>query len=71
MLKLREVREKKGLSQGALSRKSGIPQSTISDIERGIIKSPTINLAQKLARALGVPLSEMLDENDIVENSTA
>ncbi|AEG16017.1 helix-turn-helix domain protein [Desulfofundulus kuznetsovii DSM 6115] len=51
------------ISQAELARKAGVPQSAISEIEAGKRK-PRIDTIQKLALALGVSVSELLDENE-------
>ncbi|WP_139008982.1 helix-turn-helix transcriptional regulator, partial [Lactococcus lactis] len=48
-LRIRELRQKLGLSQSALADKSGVPQTTISAIESGT--NLTYETAKKLARA--------------------
>lgn len=57
--RLKKVREKKGLSQSALWRKSGITQSTISVMEAGHT-SPSLDSALKLARALKVRVEDLV-----------
>ena len=49
------ARRRAGLSQRELARKSGIPQSSISRIERGLI-SPTVDTLERLIRACGMEL---------------
>lgn len=63
-LRLREVRESKGLSQARLAKLSGVAQPTISRLEAG--KLGTINLKhlEKLARALGVNAAVLIDHRD-------
>ena len=56
---LREYREKAGLTQAELAKKINIAQSMIAHIERGA-KSPTLFLAEELANALGISLSELI-----------
>lgn len=57
-------RKEKNLSQGGLEERSGISQSHISCLERGV-KQPTLIVAQKLARALGVSLDDLAsDQSD-------
>lgn len=54
VVRVKALREMKGWSQGELSRRSGVPQSTISRLEaRG---TPSIDLGnlEKLGAALGV-----------------
>jgi transcriptional regulator with XRE-family HTH domain len=49
------------LSQTKLSKvSSGVPQSTISEIENGIRKNPTFKTISKLAKALGESMEVML-----------
>ncbi|MGN5468074.1 helix-turn-helix domain-containing protein [Lactiplantibacillus plantarum] len=56
-LRIRELRQKLGLSQSALADKSGVPQTTISAIESGT--NLTYETAKKLAHALGVSTDEL------------
>ena len=53
-------REQLKLTLRALASRSGTSSSMISDIERGE-KSPTISTLSTLARALGTPISVLLD----------
>jgi transcriptional regulator with XRE-family HTH domain len=54
-------RKEKGWSQKELSDKAGVSQTYISELEAGK-KQPTVLIAQKLATALGITLSELLNE---------
>lgn len=65
--KIKHCRESMGLSQGKLSKLSGIAQSSISYIESGN-KKPNIETISILAKALDVPVSFLLD-NDQANNS--
>lgn len=58
---MREYRKRTGLSQTQLARHVGVRQSTISDIERGVI-DPSTRLAKRLAALLGVSLDTLLAE---------
>lgn len=60
MIPLRELRIKKGLTQQALSAKTGIAQGVISDIESGATQNPRFDTVVKLADALECPLSDFL-----------
>lgn len=62
MSKIKTLREQLGLSQQELAKAAGVAQSSIHYIETGQ-KSPTTRTLQKLAAALGVPASELLDES--------
>lgn len=61
--KIKELRQKKGLSQQKLSKLANVPQSTIWYIENGI-SSPTLKTLEKLARALKVPVHEFIDSQN-------
>jgi transcriptional regulator with XRE-family HTH domain len=50
--RLRKRREQLGLSQWELARRTGIPQSTISDLERGVQADMTTTLVKRFAQAL-------------------
>ena len=53
MATLRELRERRFISQADLSAKTGIAESTINRLERGRQK-PRLVTIRKLAKALGV-----------------
>jgi transcriptional regulator with XRE-family HTH domain len=57
---LRRLRNGKGLSQEAFAHEAGIHRTYISDIERGA-RNPTITVIEKIAVALGVTASTLLD----------
>lgn len=59
MLFLQEKRKNKGLSQQELSRISGVPQQTISNIESGARKNPGIETMAPIAKALGCTLDDL------------
>ena len=48
----REMREARGFSQAELARLSGVQQTTISQIERGIVKNPLYGTVAKLSKSL-------------------
>ena len=50
--RLRKRREQLGFSQRELARRTGIPQSTISDLERGVQGDMTTALVKRFAQAL-------------------
>ena len=58
---LREKREASGLNQRELAEKVHMPQSMLSDIERGVRK-PWPKVAKKLSRVLKVPVRELFPE---------
>jgi transcriptional regulator with XRE-family HTH domain len=58
---LRTLRERKSMSQLGLAKASGVAQGYISSLESGGKKNPGIETLKKLARALGVPVTELLE----------
>jgi transcriptional regulator with XRE-family HTH domain len=60
---LRTIRELAGFSQAELSRRSGISQGHISQIERGH-KQPRPATLRTLADVLGVPLGSLIGATD-------
>jgi transcriptional regulator with XRE-family HTH domain len=57
--KMREIREKQGLSQQELADRAGVVKSTIYEAEVGR-RIPRIQTLEKLADALGVEIVELL-----------
>ncbi|MGB9196732.1 MAG: helix-turn-helix transcriptional regulator [Terriglobales bacterium] len=60
---LREVRLAKDLSQEELAARAGIHRTYIGDVERGTRNIALINMT-KIARALGVPLSRLIEDTE-------
>ena len=59
--RLQEVRREAGLSQQDLCNQAGLSFSTLTKIERGAIKSPSIFTIMRIAESLGMGLDELLD----------
>lgn len=59
--RLRELRKQRNLSQMRLSDVSGIPQTTISDWEKSKY-TPNVPQLRKIAKALEVSISELIQE---------
>ena len=57
---LKHLREHAGLTQLALSEKSGVPLNTIRSFEQGLRLSPNVHTLARLADALGVSLDELV-----------
>ena len=60
MIKLKETRESKGMSQEQLAQKSGVSRVTISNLETGKQKSASSDTLLKLSSALEEPLDTFL-----------
>lgn len=58
--KIKELRLKKNLSQDELARKADVPYTTLTKIEVGIIKKPSVFVVAKIAKALGVNIDELI-----------
>ncbi len=58
MLKAR--REARGLTQAQLAKKAGVTEAYVSMLESGKRKAPSLPALQRLAKALGVPVTELL-----------
>jgi transcriptional regulator with XRE-family HTH domain len=63
-VRLREVRESKGLSQARLAKLAGVPQSYISRVEAGRLSTINLKHLEKLARALGVNAAVLIDHRE-------
>ena len=61
--RLRTVREEKQLSQGDIEKRSGLLRCYISRVENGHTV-PAVETLEKLARALEVPLYELMYEGE-------
>ena len=57
---IKKLRKEKGLSQDRLSKMADIAHPTIIKIESGAIQSPTVETAQRIARALGVGIDDLM-----------
>jgi transcriptional regulator with XRE-family HTH domain len=60
-LHLRALRHERGLSLRALAELSGLSPNTISLVERGVT-SPSVSTLHRLATALAVPITALLEE---------
>ena len=59
MQKIKKLRLEKGWSQERLAKEAGLAQSFIHAVETGK-KSPTMRSLRKIARALEVPIEELI-----------
>lgn len=56
--KIKELREKSGVSQEDLAIKAGISRATLSGLESGRVTVTTTGTLEKIAKALGRNVSE-------------
>lgn len=57
--RIKEVREKQGITQEELSNKSGVSRVIIAQLENNDSASTTTKTLSKIAQALGVPVSQI------------
>ena len=57
---IKKYRNKLGISQDVLSKKSNLAFHTIAKIEAGATPNPTIETVKKIADALGVTLDDLM-----------
>jgi transcriptional regulator with XRE-family HTH domain len=58
---IRDLREKKGLTQEELAFKAKVTPGYVAQLELGLRKNPSLDVVRRLARALGVPLARFLE----------
>ena len=71
--RLRKRREELGFSQRELARLVHTRQATISDLERGRLKNPGVDIVRRLAQLLGVTTDWLIGmyEEDVEAEPTA
>jgi transcriptional regulator with XRE-family HTH domain len=55
-----ELRHARGLTQEQLARRAKVSRGYIADLEAGHRKNPSVPVLKRLAKALGVPVTELL-----------
>lgn len=73
--RIRELRTKQKLSLSELAKRAGVVKSYLSTIERGIASNPTIEVVNKIARALSVDQEVLLNfekphQEELITNNT-
>jgi len=57
---VKKMREEQGVTQAQLAKKAGVTEAYVSMIEGGVRKNQSLPILKRLARALGVPVGELL-----------
>jgi transcriptional regulator with XRE-family HTH domain len=57
---LQATRETKGMTQQALAKRAKVARSYLAKLEAGHSKNPSLAVLQRLAKALGVPVTDLL-----------
>ncbi len=58
--KIRKLRQKLELSQDDFARKADVPYTTLTKIETGVIKKPSVFVVSKIAKALDVTIEDLI-----------
>lgn len=58
--KIKSLRLKLELSQDEFARKADIPYTTLTKVETGVIKKPSVFVMAKLAKTLGVSIEDLI-----------
>jgi len=58
--KIKSLRIKLELSQDEFARKADVPYTTLTKIETGVIKKPSVFVMAKIAKALNITLDDLL-----------
>ena len=58
--KIKQLRNKQGLTQDELERKSDLPYTTLTKIETNVITKPSIQTVIKIAKGLGITLDDLM-----------
>lgn len=57
---IKKVRKKRKLTQDKLARLADIPYTTLTKVETGIIKRPSVQVVAKIAKALEISIEELI-----------
>lgn len=63
--RIRELCKRRGISINKLATMSGVKQSTIDNIVRGLTKNPGVKTLHKIAIAFNMTFSEFLDFDEL------
>jgi transcriptional regulator with XRE-family HTH domain len=58
--RIKALRLKLQLSQDEFARKADIPYTTLTKIETGVIKKPSVFVMAKIAKALNITIDELI-----------
>jgi transcriptional regulator with XRE-family HTH domain len=58
---IRDLRERARLTQEELAKRAKVARSYVALIEAGRKKNPSLDILKRLARALGVPVTVLLE----------
>jgi len=58
---IRKLREGQGMTQRDLARKAKVTPGYVAQLETGLRKNPSLPVLRRLAKALGVKVTELLE----------
>jgi transcriptional regulator with XRE-family HTH domain len=58
---LRHKREERGWTQRELAKRANVTAGYVAQLEQGLRKNPSLATLKRLARALGVPVTALLE----------
>jgi transcriptional regulator with XRE-family HTH domain len=58
---LKQLRKEKSMSQRELAKKARVTQGYVAQLEAGLRQNPSLAIIQRLAKALGVPVTALLE----------
>ena len=64
-VKLKTLRQNRGVTQEELASKAGVSYSTVSKLEQGSVKTPSVRTLQKLMLVLSYDLDEILSDEPL------
>ena len=64
---INELAEEKNITKYRICKNSGIPQTTLSEIASGKNLNPTIDTIEKIAKGIGVSVSELMKKAEDCE----
>ena len=67
--KIKTIREQKAISQAKLANESKITAAYLCELESGAKTNPSFSVLQKLATALGIKVTDLLEELEDEEHS--
>lgn len=57
---IKKYRNKQGLSQEDFAKKSDVKYTTLTKIESGVIKKPSVMVMAQIAKTLGVSIEDLI-----------
>jgi XRE family transcriptional regulator, master regulator for biofilm formation len=58
---LKTLRNEKGMTQDEVARRAKVTKPYLSQLETGVRKNPSLPVLKRLAKALGVPVTALLE----------